>query len=163
MTNIHEKLLLQTAVVKALREIVDETRVLAQSELDAGDMKRPRGLGSVSMSEPALKASVTDDDLFTEHCVATGDVNVSVGITGPLEEVLPVLVEHAPHLIGETFHLPDWLIRNQLKKAEAGETIPGVTVTETDPRLMVRTKPEAMAEASRILAGTPLAIEEGDR
>ena len=49
--NVHEKLLLQTAVVKRLKTIVDDTRAIAMAELEAGDMKRPRGLGSVSLSD----------------------------------------------------------------------------------------------------------------
>lgn len=161
--NIYEKLLLQTAVTKHLKSITDQTRVDAQDELEAGDMKRPRGLGSVSLSEPALKARVVDDAAFQAHCESTGDATVSVAITGPLEEVLAVLAEHAPHLIGERTYIPDWLIKQELEKAEAGETVPGVEVVETAPRLIVRTKDTAMREAAAILQGTPLAIEEGGR
>lgn len=161
--SIHEKLILQTAVVKQLKSIVDATRAAAEAELEQGDMKRPRGLGSVSLSEPKKHAQVTNDEAFTRHCIETGDANVSVSITGPLEEVLAVLAEHAPHLIGDTHHLPDWLIKRELDYAENGELIPGVTVTESEPRLLVRTKPEAMDEALQILAGTPLALEGGDK
>lgn len=159
--NLYEKLLLQTAVVKQLKSITDQTRAQVQESLEAGDMKRPRGLGSVSLSEPALKANVVDDDAFTAHCVATGDATVAVAITGPMEEVLAVLDEHAPHLIGEKTYLPDWLIKQERERAEAGEDIPGVEVSETAPRLIVRTKDAAMQEAAQILAGTPLALEEG--
>ena len=159
--NIFEKLILQTAVVKQLKALTDETRAAAQDELEAGDMKRPRNLGSVSLSEPSLKAKVVDDDAFTAHCTTTGEATVSVAITGPIEEVLAVLNEHAPHLIGEKTYLPDWLIKQELDKAEAGETIPGVEVSETAPRLIVRTKDSAMREAAAILSGTPLAIEGG--
>lgn len=159
--NIYEKLLLQTAVTKHLKSITDQTRLDAQDELEPGDMKRPRGLGSVSLSEPALKARVVDDAAFQAHCEDTGDATVSVAITGPLEEVLAVLAEHAPHLIGERTYIPDWLIKQELEKAEAGEAVPGVEVSETAPRLIVRTKDTAMREAAQILAGTPLAIEEG--
>ena len=164
MTNsIHEKLILQTAVVKQLKAITDETRAAAQDALEPGDMKRPRGLGSVSLSEPGVKAKVVDDDAFAAHCEGTGEATVSVAITGPIEEVLAVLDEHAPHLICEKTYLPDWLIKQELAKAEAGETVPGVEVSETAPRLIVRTKDEAMKEAAAILAGTHLAIEGGDR
>lgn len=159
--NIHEKLLLQTAVVKALKSITDETRIAAQDALEPGDMKRPRGLGSVSLSEPALKAKVVDDDAFAAHCESTGEETVSVAITGAMEEVLAVLDEHAPHLIGEKTYLPDWLIKQELERAEAGQAVPGVEVSETAPRLVVRTKDAAMVEAAQILAGTPLALEEG--
>lgn len=161
--SIHEKLILQTAVVKQLKSIVDTTRAAAEAELEQGDMKRPRGLGSVSLSEPKRHAQVTNDEAFTRHCIETGDANVSVSITGPLEEVLAVLAEHAPHLIGDTHHLPDWLIKRELDYAENGELIPGVTVTEKAPVLRVSTKDAAMVEAAQILAGTPLALEEGNR
>ena len=161
--NVFEKLLLQTAVVKQLKTIVDETRAQAQAELEAGDMKRPRGLGSVSLSEPGVTAKITDDAAFTAHCVATGEATVSVAITGPMEEVLAVLDEHAPHLIGERTHIPDWLMKQELDRAQAGEGIPGVELVESAPRLIVRTRDAAMLEAAQILAGTPLAIEEGDR
>ena len=159
--NIYEKLLLQTAVTKHLKSITDQTRVDAQDALEPGDMKRPRGLGSVSLSEPALKARVVDDDAFQAHCEATGDATVSVAVTGPLEEVLAVLAEHAPHLIGERTYIPDWLTKQELDRAESGESVPGVEVSETAPRLIVRPKDAAMREAAAILAGTPLAIEEG--
>lgn len=159
--NLYEQLLLQTAVVKQLKSITDQTRAQVQESLEAGDMKRPRGLGSVSLSEPALKASVVDDDAFTAHCVATGEATVAVAITGPMEEVLAVLDEHAPHLIGERTYLPDWLIKQERERAEAGEDIPGVEVSETASRLIVRTKDAAMVEAAQILDGTPLALEEG--
>ena len=161
--NVFEKLLLQTAVVKQLKTIVDETRAQAQAELEAGDMKRPRGLGSVSLSEPGVTAKITDDAAFTAHCVATGEATVAVEITGPMEEVLAVLDEHAPHLIGERTYLPEWLVKQELDRAESGEDIPGVEVSESAPRLIVRTRDAAMVEAAQILAGTPLAIEEGDR
>lgn len=161
--NIHEKLLLQTAVTKHLKSITDQTRAEAEAELEPGDMKRPRGLGSVSLSEPAAKAKVVDNDAFAAHCEATGEATVSVAITGPMEEVLAVLDEHAPHLIGERTYIPDWLMKQELEKAEAGEPVPGVEVVETAPRLIVRTKDAAMREAAAILAGTPLAIEGGDK
>lgn len=159
--NIHEKLLLQTAVVKQLKTITDETRAQVQGALEAGDMKRPRGLGSVSLSEPASKAKVVDLAAFEAHCVGTGEATVAVEVTGPIEEVLAVLDEHAPHLIGERTFVPDWLTKQELEKAETGESVPGVEVSETEPRLMVRTKDAAMVEAAAILAGTPLALEEG--
>ena len=159
--NVFEKLLLQTAVVKQLKTIVDETRAQAQAELEAGDMKRPRGLGSVSLSEPGVTAKITDDAAFSAHCEATGEATVSVVITGPMEEVLAVLDEHAPHLIGERTYLPEWLVKQERERAEAGEDIPGVEVSESAPRLIVRTRDAAMVEAAQILAGTPLAIEEG--
>ena len=159
--NNPKRLILQTAVVKLLKSHVDDTRATVEAELEPGDMKRPDGLGSVSLSEPGVKAKVVDDDAFTAHCTATGDATVAVAITGPMEEVLAVLDEHAPHLIGEKTYLPDWLIKQELEKAEAGETVPGVEVVETAPRLIVRTKDTAMREAAQILAGTPLAIEEG--
>lgn len=161
--NLYEKLLLQTAVVKQLKAITDQTRAQVQESLEAGDMKRPRGLGSVSLSEPASRAQVVDDDAFTAHCVSTGEATVAVAITGPMEEVLAVLDEHAPHLIGEKTYLPDWLIKQERERAEAGEEIPGVEVSESAPRLVVRTKDAAMVEASQILDGTPLAIEGGDK
>lgn len=161
--NIYEKLLLQTAVTKHLKSITDETRVEAQESLEPGDMKRPRGLGSVSLSEPGVRAKVVDDAAFQAHCESTGEATVAVAITGPMEEVLAVLDEHAPHLIGEKAYLPDWLIRQELDRAEAGETVPGVEVSETAPRLIVRTKDAAMQEAAQILAGTPLSLEGGDR
>lgn len=161
--NIHKKLILQTAVVKHLRTIVDQTRALAEAELEPGDMKRPEGLGSVSLSEPKKHATVTDEEAFTRHCVETGEANVMVSITGPLEEVLAVLADHAPHLIGDTHHLPDYLIRRELAYAEGGQLIPGVTVTEKDPVLRVSTKDAAAVEAVKILAGTVLALEAGDQ
>lgn len=159
--NLYEKLLLQTAVVKQLKSITDETRAQVQESLESGDMKRPRGLGSVSLSEPASKAKVVDPAAFEAHCVGTDGSTVAVEVTGPIEEVLAVLNEHAPHLIGEKTYLPDWLTKQELEKAEAGEAVPGVEVSETAPRLIVRTKDEAMKEAAAILAGTPLALEEG--
>ena len=160
---VFERLLLQTAVTKTLKGEVDETRAEAQAQLEAGDMKRPRGLGSVSLSEPGVKAKVVDDAAFRAHCESTGDVTVSVVVDGPLEEVLAVLAEHAPHLIGERTYIPDWLIKQELDRAEAGESVPGVEVSETAPRLIVRTKDAAMREAAAILQGTPLAIEGGDK
>lgn len=159
--NLYEKLLLQTAVVKQLKSIVDETRAQVQESLEAGDMKRPRGLGSVSLSEPSMRASVVDDEAFAAHCASVDGATVAVAITGPMEEVLAVLDEHAPHLIGERTYLPDWLVKQERERAEAGEDIPGVEVSESAPRLIVRTKDAAMVEASQILAGTPLALEEG--
>lgn len=159
--NIHEKLLLQTAVVKQLNAIVSQTRKEAEKTLERGDTKRPRGLGSVSLPPSKTKAVVVDDKAFAAHCEGVDGATVAVAITGPMEEVLAVLDEHAPHLIGEKTYLPDWLIKQELEKAEAGETVPGVEVVETAPRLIVRTKDTAMREAAQILAGTPLAIEEG--
>ena len=161
--NVFEKLLLQTAVVKQLKTIVDETRAQAQESLEAGDMKRPRGLGSGSLSEPAVKAKVVDPAAFEAHCVGPDGSPVTVEVTGPIEEVLAVLYEHAPHLIGERTYLPDWLVSQELEKAEAGEDIPGVEVSEAAPRLVVRTRDAAMVEAAQILSDTPLAIEDGDR
>lgn len=159
--NNPKRLILQTAVVKLLKSHVDDTRATVEAELEPGDMKRPDGLGSVSLSEPGCKAKVVDDAAFQAHCEATGETTVSVVVDGPLEEVLAVLAEHAPHLIGERTYIPDWLIKQELEKAEAGETVPGVEVVETAPRLIVRTKDAAMREAAQILQGTPLALEEG--
>lgn len=161
--NIYEKLLLQTAVVKQLNLIIKQTREEAESQLEKGDMKRPRGLGTVSLPESKREAHVTNDDAFAKHCEMTGDATVAVAITGALEEVLPVLAEHAPHLIGDRTYLPDWLIKRELDYAVGGQLIPGVTVTDKDSSLRVVAKDPAMVEALEILSGTPLALEGGDK
>lgn len=159
--NIHEKLLLQTAVIKQLIAIKDQTRTEAEKTLERGDTKRPRGLGSVSLPPAKKKAAVVDDKAFAAHCESVDGATVAVAITGPMEEVLAVLDEHAPHLIGEKTYLPDWLIEQELKAAEGGKAVPGVEVVDTEPSMKVTAQAPAMEEALQILAGTPLALEEG--
>ena len=162
--NVHEKLLLQTAVVKRLKTIVDDTRAIAMAELEAGDMKRPRGLGSVSLSEEKTTAKVTGREAFEAHCADTyGSDCVTVDVTGPLEEVLAVLAEHAPHLIGERTYVPAWMEAQELRRAESGELVPGVELSTQSPRLVVRTSQASLDEARQIIAGTPLAVEGADR
>ena len=161
--NIHEKLLLQTAVVKQLNAIVSQTRKEAEKTLERGDTKRPRGLGSVSLPPSKTKAVVVDDKAFAAHCEGVDGATVAVAITGPMEEVLAVLDEHAPHLIGEKTYLPDWLIDQELKAAERGKDVPGVEMVETEPSMKVTAQQPAMDEALQIIAGTPLALEDGGR
>ncbi|MDO5535881.1 MAG: hypothetical protein Q4F65_14690 [Propionibacteriaceae bacterium] len=156
-----EKLLLQTAVVKQLNKVIGQTRAEAEEALERGDTKRPRGLGSVSLPPLKSKAQVVDDEAFAAHCATVDGATVAVSITGPMEEVLAVLDEHAPHLIGEKTYLPDWLIEQELKAAASGKPVPGVELVESAPSMRVTAQDAAMVEALEILAGTPLAIEGG--
>ena len=83
--NNPKRLILQTAVVKLLKSHVDDTRATVEAELEPGDMKRPDGLGSVSLSEPGCKAKVVDDAAFDEvqvpsRCDRRGFVDHQPGV-----------------------------------------------------------------------------------
>lgn len=80
-------------------------------------------MGAAKHTEPSVKARVQDKDAL----VAAVPDQVSPTISpDDAAEIIPILLEHAPHLVHDA--LPAYAVDVLLKRAEAGEEIPGVVV-----------------------------------
>jgi hypothetical protein len=113
-------------------------------------------IGTVSKTDPDDTAEVTDPAAFRDWMATHYPENVrhQRHITGPMDEVVAVLAEHAPHLLSEeAVEVRPWARDEVLRKSvtagvpvgPGGELdVPGVTVKKGKPTLQVR--PNAKAE-----------------
>ncbi|WP_417287133.1 hypothetical protein [Corynebacterium variabile] len=80
-------------------------------------------MGAAKHTEPSVKARVQNKEVL----VLNNMDQVTPAISPEdAAEIIPILLEHAPHLVHE--ELPDYAVDVLLKRAEAGEEIPGVVV-----------------------------------
>lgn len=116
-------------------------------------------LGKLSKSDPAKVATVTDLDAFQAHLRATYPDKLEERTTiGELSEIIPVLLEHAPHLVDIADNvIPDWLSRKELELAK-NTPVPGVTVRAPDGVMSITTKPAAEALVRSMLDASPIAL-----
>ena len=113
-------------------------------------------IGTVSKTDPVDTAEIADPAAFRDWMATNYPENVrhQRHITGPMDEVIRVLAEHAPHLLSErSVEVRPWAADEVLRKsAAAGQAVgpggeldvPGVTVQKGKPTLQVR--PNAKAE-----------------
>lgn len=121
-----------------------------------GEMK----LGTVSKSFPDAKAEVTDHSALDDYLRDTRPLDLDVQVAlGPIEEVAPILMEHAPHLVTQVTVVPQWMRDNALREALApGRVIPGVGVTHPAGTLTIRPNAHAKKMAADVLASSPVQL-----
>lgn len=91
-----------------------------------------RPMGAATHTEPSVKARVHDRDALT----AFVPDQVSPAISpDDAAEIIPILLEHAPHLVHES--LPGYAVDALKKRVEAGEEIPGIVVERTPGHVTV--------------------------
>lgn len=136
--------------------------------LERGDRKTVRHpldstlkLGTVTMTDPAPAARVSDQAKFTawmqqhypDHC------REDTHVTGPTATVIEVLRRHAPHLLSTVVEVPDYATTEVLRLSEkAGQPcgpggeldVPGIEVSESTPTLQVRSSPYAAAAITEL-------------
>lgn len=117
-------------------------------------------LGKVSKSNPEREARVVDREAFVQYLDETypDDVQPQWRIGAP-EEVIPVLMEHAPHLLTlEENVIPGWLESNVLKLAvvPSAPKIPGVVIENAPSRISITLRTEAKSLVREFLSKSPV-------
>ena len=175
------KLLLQSAILKALKAEHDALRAQAvtaldpdiEPELSPGDKKAPRYLGvkigSVSLSDPDPEPVIEDVDELDAWSLSEGKY-IPVGepyiVPDRMVEAIAVLREHAPHLVAvpdvSTTRVPDWFRKDVVAKLFAdGALPPGVELKEKVPVLTVRPSKDSASIVRQFLESSNLLALEG--
>lgn len=158
-----QRLVMQSAVMKRLKEIHDADRASMVEDMDRGDKVTARSgdqsLGTVSYSDPKPKARVTDKAALMGHVAGEAPEKIGLRVTD-MDAALAVLEEHAPDLVEAA--LSPQVEAEYLRAAEKGESVPGVEVSVGKPVLSIRPAQAGKDAAAELVAGTPqLALSEG--
>jgi hypothetical protein len=112
----------------AIKAELAERKIDLEGMVPPGDSVTARDangspMGAVKHTEPSVKARVQDKDALVAFVPDQVEPTIS---PDDASEILPILLEHAPHLVHDA--LPGYAVDVLLKRAEAGEEIPGVVV-----------------------------------
>lgn len=154
------------ALMKAIGAERDQLRASLASSLPAGtkltgrDPRNDDTLGTVSLSDPAKVAVVTDQVAFEEYVrrELPGDLDTVRGFGEP-GEVAAVLAEHAPHLLTTRTVVPEHVTERVLLAATL-HPVPGTTVITPSPTLTVTPRSAAHRVVREVLAGSPVPAVE---
>lgn len=154
------------ALMKAIGAERDQLRASLASSLPAGtkltgrDPRNEDTLGTVSLSDPAKVAVVTDQALFEEYVrrEVPAELDTVRGFGEP-GEVAAVLAEHAPHLLTTTKVIPDHVAERVLLAATM-HPVPGTTVITPPGKLTVTPSAAAHRVVREVLAGSPVPAVE---
>lgn len=156
----------EAALMKAMKPQHDLSRDKITDLMGRGEKLTGRwgkaSLGSVSFSDPKPKGTITDREMLLGHVAGESPEQIGLKITD-VDAAIAVLEEHAPGLLAPALSPQDeaqWV-----RRAEAGEPVPGVTVSTGEPRLSIRPTPGGVKIAAAVLGELPvmqLAIEEAD-
>ena len=161
--HLADRTVAEAALLKVLKEKHDESRAKIEGLLNRGEKITGRhggtSLGSVSFSDPKPKGTVTDRALLLGHVAGVAPEQIGLKITD-VDAAIAVLEEHAPGLLAPALSAQDEA--HWVRRAEAGEPVPGVTVTTGDPRMSIRPSTAGKALMAELLTELPvmqLAIE----
>lgn len=117
-------------------------------------------LGKVGKSNPERQASVVDREQFVEYLLENYPDDVqSHWQIGAAEEVIPVLMEHAPDLLTLVENvIPAWLESNVLKLAvvPSAPKIPGVIIENKASTISITLRTDAKALVREFLSKSPV-------
>lgn len=172
---------LATAVLaelgKRVKALEKQHRGSIESLLDKGDRVSVRSpldgskIGTVSMTDPAPKARVSDQaaldgwvsERYPEKVVVSEDITDA-------RAAVEVLRQHAPHLLAEVRYVPDWAVGEVLRASEqagapvgpGGEVeVPGVEVEPQPGRLQYRPGKEAAELVEQLVQAGMVSLVDG--
>lgn len=153
---------LRHAVLKELRDIDSDGRDTLADELAPGTkltaLLNGKPIGTVSKTLPKDKARVDDKYQVMAWASEHAPEMLHYRITD-MDAAIKALEEHAPDLL--TLDIPDHHMANVKRRAEAGETIPGVELVEGKPTLQIRSeKARALAHDAIQQAIEPTILKE---
>lgn len=166
----HGRLLLQAAVMKEIKSVVDASKATCMAGMQPGDRRTVTHgdveLGSVTLTKPKKEATVTDRAAFIEWVGEYHDSEVEAGwqpkpgvtmqdlvdllidvipaeATKVLEHVVTVRPAFETRILSEVAPVP-------------GSVIPGVEVQSRAGWLTVRPSADALVQARALIAGRPM-------
>lgn len=158
MANFEElNRIIATAVVrnqfiKELEEIHEQQRDIIAEAMPPGSRLTARSggapIGTITMTEPSVKAKVTDKFQLLAFAQDDNPDSVVYRIED-IDAAIKVLEEYAPDLLAPD--IPDFHLANLKRRAEAGETIPGIELVEGRSTLQIRSE-KAKGIAKEMLA-----------
>ena len=153
----------QLLAVRTLKDRVVATEKAIKAELDAalpvgtklaGKLAGEK-LGSVWKTDPKPVAYVQSEDQFLGHLEHHHEDRFVTHVTikdSDLGEVAAVLMDHGhDDLLTITHEPPDWLVRQEMARAEAGEDIPGVGLREKPAVVSARATKNADEIVERLI------------
>jgi hypothetical protein len=159
--------LLKTLLDMVTREF-RETKALAAEQYPKGASIPARTdedvkLGRVTKSDPKPVAEVVDADALSAHIRAHfPDKLDSVIELADLGEVLPVLqAAGRDDLFTMTESVPEWLVKQLLSAAVAGQSIPGVRVRRPEGVVSARAEFAAETVVRQLLNAGPVPLIRG--
>lgn len=102
-----------------------------------------RKLGMVYRTDPDPVWRIVDRPALLEHLGGfEGNWHIDLRIVGDEAEVLAVLQEHAPHLLEEERHIPDWIVEAALKESEETNEAVAPGIRKIKPGGTLTVKPD---------------------
>lgn len=154
-------------ITKLIAGEIKSTKAIATDQYEKGDGKAARAeidgvdtkLGKLSKSDPAKVATVVDYPTFQAHLRAEYPDKLETEFElGDTSEIIPVLLEHAPHLLTKHENvIPGWLESNELKRA-LSRPVPGVEVKAPVGVMSITTTPASEALVREMLAASPIPL-----
>lgn len=148
------RVVLQSAVLKELKDRHDEDRAELQSDMERGEKITARSddqsLGTVSFSDPKPKARVADRAALLGHVAEDAPERIGLRITD-MPRALALLEADYPELVEPALSSQDEA--HYLRAAEKGESIPGVEVSTGAPVMSVRPAQAGKDAAAELVAG----------
>ena len=107
-------------------ELVPKESIAAISPIDG------TVLGKITRTNPEKVAKVVDEHALLAHLQATDPDSLedTVEVVASNQQIVDVLVAHAPHLLAPTVRIRDHARRDALARALKGTDVPGVKVAK---------------------------------
>lgn len=110
-------------------------------------------LGSIFRTDPDPKWQITNRDLLVKHLEQDPDNREFVDeIVGTEDQVLEVLLEHAPQLLARVARVSADAIKAATARAAAGEAVPGISKVKPRGVLTIRPDKNAGVAIDRLVA-----------
>ena len=164
---IATKLVILQQVMKLITVEIKNLKAIGAEQFTKGSNESARAvidgediaLGKLSKSDPAKVSTIVDLAAFHDHLRSTYADKLEDRTTlGELSEIIPVLLEHAPHLVDiATDVIPNWLEKNELELAK-NTPVPGVEVRAPEGVMSITTRPAAEKLVRSMLAASPVQL-----
>lgn len=170
----HGRLLLQAAVMKEIKAVVDASKAACRAAMEPGDRKAVHHggvkLGTVSLTEPSTAAEVSDRSQFTAWVTDDHPTELSDGWELVPGATVDDLIEQFVALAaGAGIDVDGGVVRRVsavnpvfekrvLDEIAAGgvQAVPGVSTSSRAPWLVVRPSADALVQARALIAGQPM-------
>lgn len=161
------KAIILQQIMKLITGEIKSTKAIAAEQFSKGSSEAARAvvdgedtkLGKLSKSDPEKVATVVEPEVFEAHIRSTyADKLETKVVLGAPEEIIPVLLEHAPHLVDISENvIPEWLSKNELTLAKSAP-VPGVEVRAPEGVMSITTTPAAEALVRSMLDASPIEL-----
>ena len=149
----------QKALLDAGAGVLKANRAHLEAAVESGERIGDTATGFATMSNPADVVDVVDRGQLNTFLAAEGAGEVVQEIVNHAE-VIEHLAAHAPHLLVEVHHIPEYAVTEAKARAKRGEAIPGIAVRPGRPSLSLRPSEDVKQWALTAMESGQLAVSD---